>query len=730
MGQPVTGWDNLLGNGTTNGDNQSGNEDGLEFMFSTPEYGSSTMKGRPILFHRVHSENIQLSLDQHRAKRIESFCKGICFSDRSISVNERVHLKFAEVSTSWSGVVRVGFTSHDPVTINPAELPRYACPDLTYKPGYWAKALPERYAEQGTTLFYYLTRSGDVMFGINGEEKGIFFSSVATNCNLWALIDIYGNTTCMEFVDGWQLNNLGTNSALSSGGSVIQDLEQAFQHSLSIIQPTTPQPVLGHQTSSLPMLPISMVTHQNPASIGSLSIPPVTYHLDAVFAQLPFHHTMGHNVCLSSDRNTAVRLVEEYCNGYVFTNRPLLCGEKLVIQILSLQNEYTGGLAFGMTSCDPITISPDELPDDSDLLLDRPEYWVVNKDVCTTPEVGDELSFHLTTEGEVRYGKNGHYITTLMYIDKTLPMWAFFDVYGNTQKIHCLAFPFSVYLTPAVPVPGSTSQTGEMQRSPKLVTGLAKKACCLKTGAGSCWCLQLLVGVISPGVRCSQGSGLTVALPPPRNASVCSLPVTTSSGAVTPPPRPPPPRASPSGSIGHGASPSTRLKLEMMATQTIPPSLPPKHFKPTLQSQPLHPAELMQSPRVAGSPLPPPLVPTPLRPPPTPPERHGTKPSPRLQQPPVRLPKPAPPMSPMVKKVVQQEVPPATPINDHYDYDESCDNESNECKVCMNNAVDCVLYTCGHMCLCYECAQDIKNKHNLCPICRQEIRDIIRIYRS
>ena len=158
------------------------------------------MKGWPVLFHNSHSENVQLTADRRRAKRVESFCKGICFSDRPILVNERVYLKFSEVSTSWSGVVRFGFTSQDPATINAAELPRYACPDLTNKPGYWAKALPERFAEQGIILFFYVSRGGDVMFGINGEEKGVFFSGVTTNVHLWGLIDIYGNSTAVEFV--------------------------------------------------------------------------------------------------------------------------------------------------------------------------------------------------------------------------------------------------------------------------------------------------------------------------------------------------------------------------------------------------------------------------------------------------------------------------------------------------------------------------------------------------
>lgn len=116
---------------------------------------------------------------------------------------------------------------------------------------------------------------------------------------------------------------------------------------------------------------------------------------------MPFHVTMGRNVCLSSDRTVGVRLVEEYCNGYVFTHRPVTCGETLVVQILSTDKTFCGGLAFGMTACDPHNVDPNDLPDDSDLLLDRGEYWVVNKDVCAQPEVGDELSFSLSLEGNV-----------------------------------------------------------------------------------------------------------------------------------------------------------------------------------------------------------------------------------------------------------------------------------------------------------------------------------------
>ena len=67
---------------------------------------------------------------------------------------------------------------------------RYACPDLTGKPGYWAKALTERYAESNALIHYYFTTGGDVHFGVNGVDKGLFFSGLDTrqvnNAKIWS----------------------------------------------------------------------------------------------------------------------------------------------------------------------------------------------------------------------------------------------------------------------------------------------------------------------------------------------------------------------------------------------------------------------------------------------------------------------------------------------------------------------------------------------------------------
>ena len=158
------------------------------------------MGSTPIHFHPTHGTNIALSADKSRAIRVDSFCKGICFSDRPVAINERVYVKFSDISTSWNGAFRFGFTSCDPASVNSAQLPDHACPDLTNKPGYWADVLPQIFAKKDAVLSFYVTRAGDVMYGVDGQDRGRLFSGVSTSSRLWAIIDVYGNTVSVEFV--------------------------------------------------------------------------------------------------------------------------------------------------------------------------------------------------------------------------------------------------------------------------------------------------------------------------------------------------------------------------------------------------------------------------------------------------------------------------------------------------------------------------------------------------
>lgn len=89
-----------------------------------------------IQFHPVHGEHIKLSRNNTIAKRVDSFCKGICFSNRTVQIHEKVYVRLLNKSVQWTGFLRLGVTTSDPNTHRtPSALPRHACPDLTCRPG-------------------------------------------------------------------------------------------------------------------------------------------------------------------------------------------------------------------------------------------------------------------------------------------------------------------------------------------------------------------------------------------------------------------------------------------------------------------------------------------------------------------------------------------------------------------------------------------------------------------
>lgn len=137
-------------------------------------------------------------------------------------------------------------------------------------------------------------------------------------------------------------------------------------------------------------------------------------------------------------RTVAERSDNHYCQGYVFSQRPLKIGEKLVIQILQTDELYTGSLAFGLTTCNPANLNGYDLPEDPHMLLDRPEYWIVIKDVANDPTAGDELAFKLTEQGQVQLIKNKQQPITLMHVDQSQNFYVFFDLYGSTIKVKVL----------------------------------------------------------------------------------------------------------------------------------------------------------------------------------------------------------------------------------------------------------------------------------------------------
>ena len=58
------------------------------------------------------------------------------------------------------------------------------------------------------------------------------------------------------------------------------------------------------------------------------STPPPDYHLPP----LQFHTTHGENIRISEDGFTANR-VNSFCNGIIFSNRPIMVGERIYLQL-------------------------------------------------------------------------------------------------------------------------------------------------------------------------------------------------------------------------------------------------------------------------------------------------------------------------------------------------------------------------------------------------------------
>lgn len=140
-----------------------------------------------------------------------------------------------------------------------------------------------------------------------------------------------------------------------------------------------------HQIPSLPLPPIPGSQSSSPPAIhgSSASVapavlqnfpppPPLRHYRHHVFQPLTFHpRTHGVNIRMGSDCRTAVRHDAEFCNGYVLSSRPINPGESWVVQIVQTESIYVGGMGFGFTTCNPASLSSNDLPDDADQLLDR-----------------------------------------------------------------------------------------------------------------------------------------------------------------------------------------------------------------------------------------------------------------------------------------------------------------------------------------------------------------------
>lgn len=129
------------------------------------------------------------------------------FSNRPVAVLERVNIRIIKQSSNWNGIIKFGFASLNPIQFDDKQnqLPKYVYPDMTNRKGCWAASMLENAVQENDIVYFYVTPNGEIHFGINDKYQGVFLDGVEVYSNgrvqsLWAIFDIYGNTSAIELI--------------------------------------------------------------------------------------------------------------------------------------------------------------------------------------------------------------------------------------------------------------------------------------------------------------------------------------------------------------------------------------------------------------------------------------------------------------------------------------------------------------------------------------------------
>ncbi|XP_058882106.1 E3 ubiquitin-protein ligase NEURL1-like isoform X1 [Acipenser ruthenus] len=382
----------------------------------------------PLLFHpNAKGSQITMDLSLKTVKRQASFCNAITFSNRPVVLYEQVRLKITKKQCCWSGALRLGFTAKDPSRINPDTLPKYACPDLVSQSGFWAKALPEEFANEGNVIAFWVDKKGRVFYGVNDSSPMLFFSGVRTTDPLWALIDVYGLTRGVQLLDSEIVppHCLRPRSFTAvRRPSLRRDTDDA-RLSVSLCD-------LNLQEENLHLISAACPIPQN--SLNSQQSHLLPSHLDS---DLHFHQLRGAHIKTLDEQTVGRSEHAREERTLVFTNRPLRIGETIFIKINKSNTGRSGSLSYGVTSCDPSVLRPSDLPYNPESLVDRKEFWAVCR-VPTPLQSGDILGFLVNQEGELLLSHNGMNAGMQVCVDNSRPLWMFFGLHGALAQLRIL----------------------------------------------------------------------------------------------------------------------------------------------------------------------------------------------------------------------------------------------------------------------------------------------------
>uniref|UniRef100_A0A8C9AK03 E3 ubiquitin-protein ligase NEURL3 n=1 Tax=Prolemur simus TaxID=1328070 RepID=A0A8C9AK03_PROSS len=154
---------------------------------------------------------------------------------------------------------------------------------------------------------------------------------------------------------------------------------------------------------------------------------------------LRFHaEAKGAQVHLDTRGCTAHRCAT-FHDGIVFSQRPVLPGERVALRVLRQEGGWCGGLRVGFTRLDPARVSAPSLPPFvcPDLEEQSPTWAAVLPEGCALE--GDVVRFWVNRCGWLFAKVNaGRRLLLRTGVLMGAPLWAVMDVYGTTKAIELL----------------------------------------------------------------------------------------------------------------------------------------------------------------------------------------------------------------------------------------------------------------------------------------------------
>ncbi|CAB1441764.1 unnamed protein product [Pleuronectes platessa] len=384
----------------------------------------------PLLFHpNAKGSQIVMDLAQKTVKRQASFCNAITFSNRPIALYEQVRLKITKKQCCWSGALRLGFTFKDPSRINPDNLPKYACPDLVSQSGFWAKALPEEFANEGNVIAFWVDKKGRVFYRINESSPMLFFSGVRTAEPLWALVDVYGLTRGVQLLGSEIVppESLRPRSFTTVRSSSLRREADDSRLSVSLCDLNLQQEDGGnaHNHAHRHTLHLASASSSSTCPIpqNSLNSQQSSLLPPALESDLHFHQLRGAHIKTLDEQTVARSEHARDERTLVFTNRPLRTGETVFIK-----------------------------------------------------------------EGEVILSHNGTNVGMQVCVDNSRPLWMFFGLHGAVTQLRILGSTHvgdpQATSNPSSPSssPHTPSALGSGSSDPVLNGGLCSTAYCSSAG--------------------------------------------------------------------------------------------------------------------------------------------------------------------------------------------------------------------------------------------------------